>query len=453
MSTRSAGPVPPLAPLLPPVPARMSTAGLVAPGSIVEHTTPGGLRIVAVRRPSVPVVELRLAVPFGSEDPDHAATAEVLAAVLLGSTARRDRSGLAAALGLAGGSLRAVVTPSLLTVQGAVAADGLASTLAILGEVLAEPRRTEDEVLTGRTRLGHRLRAYRAQPDTAAREHLLDHCFPGHPLAREVPRPEQVAEVQAARVAALHAGALVPRGSRLILVGDLDPVAAVALGEHALEGWTGPRPAAAMPALPVPRPGVAVRGRSGGRQVLIRLLAPTPDAREAHYPAVRLANLVLGASFGSRLIERLRERDGLTYRVFSSMADHPGRGLQILDLDTSPAQLGAALAAVREELDRFAGEAPPTGEEIAAARGYAIGSLAVLSAAQNGIANLLHQLPPAADHADWLSGQSERIGGTGDGDVRAAAAGMASACFSGVVLTAPTLTDQAAGEVEAAGFR
>ncbi|MFC1432257.1 M16 family metallopeptidase [Streptacidiphilus sp. N1-3] len=432
--------------------AVVSTAHLTDPGSVVEHTAGSGLRIVAVRRPSVPVVELRLAVPFGGEGSAHAATAEVLAAVLLGSTRRRDRTALDTVLGLAGGSLRASVTPERLTVQGAVAADGLRSALEAFGDALADPQRPPEEVETYRTRLGHRLHAYRARPATAAREAVLEHCFPGHPLAHEVPRPQDVAAVEDADVAALHARALVPGGSRLLLVGDLDPAAAVAAAEHALGAWTGPHTAAVMPELPVPAGGVAARSRPGSRQVQIRLLAPAPVGEDPRHPAVRLANLVLGASFGSRLTERLREREGLTYGVHTSLADHPGRGLLTLDLDTSPARLGAALAALREELDRFATDSPPDEDEIAAARSYAVGSLVVLSAAQNGTANLLHALPVATRQRNWLAEQVERISRTKDSEVRAAAGDMAAARFHGIVLTAPTAVDQAAREVEAAGF-
>lgn len=444
LATTAAGPV------LPPLPASLPAAPVPAPGSVVEHTAHSGLRIVAVRRPRVPVVEIRLAVPFGGAD---AATAELLAAVLVGGTGLRDRSGAEAVLGRAGGSLRVSVTPERLTVRGAVAADGLAPALGVLGDLLADARRPVDEVLEQRTRLGHRLSAYRARPQTAAREALLDHCFPGHPLTGEVPSPEPVAEVGAEQVAALHVRALVPRGSRLVLVGDLDPAAAVGLAEHALAAWTAPHTAAVMPDVPVPVPGVVAVARPGARQVQVRLLAAAPRADEPDHPAAHLAHLILGVSFGSRLTERLRERDGLTYSVHTSLTDHPGRGLLTLDLDTSPAQLGGALSALREELDRFAADAPPDPAETAAARGYALGSLVILLASQNGTAELLQRLPIDTAAEEWLTRQPERMERAGDAEIRAAAGAMGAARFSGIVLTAPDRTERAAQEATAAGFR
>ncbi|MEZ0090964.1 M16 family metallopeptidase [Streptacidiphilus sp. EB129] len=439
--------------VLPPLPTTMPAAYVPAPGSIVEHTTSSGLRIVALRRPSVPVVELRLAVPFGGDGSAHAATADLLAAVLIGSTDRRDRASCEAELGLAGGSLRATVTPDRLTVRGAVAADGLGQALRVLGDVLDDSRRPEDEVLSQRTRLTHRLRMYRAQPRTAAREALLEQCFPGHPLTREVPLPEAVATVDSAQVAALHANALVPTGSRLVMVGDLDPAASVVAAEHALDGWSAVRAAVPMRDMPAPAPGLAVKGRRGGRQSQVQLLAPAPGAHDPRHPAARLASLILSGSMGSRLLARLRERDGLTYVVRASITDWPGGGLLALDFDTSPAHLAAALAAIREELDRFATDAPPDDDEIAATRNYRTGWMAITLASQSGTADVLHRLPPATRHADWLAAQPELIRQTSDSEVRSAAQGMASACFGGVVLTGPAGVGQAVQEVEAAGFR
>ena len=438
--------------VLPPLPSAQPKVSPAAPGSIIQHTARSGLRIVAVRRPSVPVVELRLAVPFAGSADNHAATAELLAAVLVGSSGGHDRTGLDAALGRAGGTLRTSVTPERLTVRGSFAADGLTSALAVLGEVLSDSRRPEDEVGTQRQQLTHRLRMYRSHPRTAAREALLEQCFPGHPMSREVPLPDAVTDVHAEHVAALHVRALVPRGSRLLLVGDLDPATAVINAEHALASWTAPHRALDMPDLPVPAVGVSVQGRESARQVQIRLLTAVPGRDEELYTAVRLANLVLGASFGSRLTARLRERDGLTYSVHTSVVDAPGRALMVLDSDTSPGQLGAALVATREELDRFANEDPPSGAEADAARNYHAGSLAIMLSSQNGTADLLHQLPPGTDYEEWLAVQPDLAGRAGLDEVRTAARRMAAACFSGVLLTPTEHVSRATEEAEAAGF-
>ncbi|MDT7712303.1 MAG: zinc protease, partial [Pseudonocardiales bacterium] len=73
----------------------------------VDAVLDNGLRVIAVRRPAVPMVELRLRVPFGGTHRTHPARAELLAATLLQGTARRDRFAIDKALAAIGGDLSA----------------------------------------------------------------------------------------------------------------------------------------------------------------------------------------------------------------------------------------------------------------------------------------------------------------------------------------------------------
>ena len=73
-------PPPKLVPPLGPVPR-------VKQPTAAERVLPSGLRVVAVRRPGVPLVELRLRVPFAGTAPSHPARASVLANTMLAGTA------------------------------------------------------------------------------------------------------------------------------------------------------------------------------------------------------------------------------------------------------------------------------------------------------------------------------------------------------------------------------
>ncbi|HEX2299283.1 MAG TPA: insulinase family protein, partial [Pseudonocardiaceae bacterium] len=116
----------PLPPLGPP-------RTLSAP-SAVDTVLDNGLRVIAVRRPAVPMVELRLHIPFGGTHRTHAARAEMLAATLLCGTPRRDRFDVDTALAAVGGDLSAGVDPEHLSLSGS----GLASGVDVLLDVLAD---------------------------------------------------------------------------------------------------------------------------------------------------------------------------------------------------------------------------------------------------------------------------------------------------------------------------
>ena len=73
-----------------PLPPLGSPQAPSAPAA-VDTVLASGLRVIAVRRPAVPMVELRLRIPFGGTHRTHPARAELLAATMLQGTPRRDR--------------------------------------------------------------------------------------------------------------------------------------------------------------------------------------------------------------------------------------------------------------------------------------------------------------------------------------------------------------------------
>src|SRR5699024_12346134 len=95
----------------------------------VDTALSNGLRVVAVRKSNVPMVETRLSIPFGGDSPEHTATAEVLAETVLTGTARRDRVGIDTELALIGGELNTVVDPERLAIAGGCLTTGLSTLL------------------------------------------------------------------------------------------------------------------------------------------------------------------------------------------------------------------------------------------------------------------------------------------------------------------------------------
>ncbi|MGZ4507725.1 MAG: M16 family metallopeptidase, partial [Blastococcus sp.] len=76
---------------------------------VTETTLPNGLRVVVVPRPGVPLVELRLRVPFAASSARaaaaHTARTAVLAGAVLLGTARHDQAQIAQLLQAQGAEL------------------------------------------------------------------------------------------------------------------------------------------------------------------------------------------------------------------------------------------------------------------------------------------------------------------------------------------------------------
>ncbi|MFJ4105636.1 M16 family metallopeptidase [Amycolatopsis japonica] len=428
-----------------PVPS-LGTQRAAADLSHVDTTLSNGLRVLAVRKPTVPLVELRVWIPFAGEDKLHPATAEVLAETLLTGTARRDRIEIDADLALIGGDLASGVDPERLVVTGTSLADGLPTMLDVLADALTGASYADAEVERERERLIERIAVSRTQPRTIAREALQKHRYGDHPAVREVPQAEDVAVVTPEQVRALHRASVLPRGSVLVIVGDIDPETVIGDLEKAFGGWASDRSAVRLPPLPDLVGGnVLLVPRAGAVQSQIRLSAQTVSRTDPRYPALQLANLVYGGYFSSRLVENIREDKGYTYSAHSGFEFTDKTAVVNVDADTATDATAAALMETRYELARL-GLVPPTAEEVESVRQYAIGSLVTAASSQGGLAAQLSALAATGLGVEWLAGHPERLAAVTAEDVaNAALEFFAPKRFTGVVVgdadvLAPKLT-------------
>jgi zinc protease len=403
--------------------------------SAVDTVLDNGLRVIAVRRPAVPMVELRLKIPFGGTRRTHPARAELLASTLLQGTPRRDRFAIDKVLAAVGGELSAVVDPEYLSVFGSVLASGLDVALEVLGDALTSASYTATEVARERDRLVERIMVSRSRPQVIAREALQRRRYGNHPFAREWPEADDVAAVSPAAVRALHRRSVVPGGAVLVLVGDLEPDRAVGSVASALAGWRADHPAVGLAVLP-PLTGndVQLVHREGAVQSQLRLSAQAVPRDDEHYPALQLANLVFGGYFSSRWVENIREHKGYTYGAHCGFEFTVHGATLVAEADTASEVTAAALLETRYELGRM-GVLPPNDSEVDNVRHYAIGSLTISSASQRGLASNLAALASLGLDLDWLLSHPARLQAVTTGQVvEAAGHFFVPSRFTGVVV-------------------
>jgi len=377
--------------------------------AVAERTLGNGLRVLVVRRPGVPLAELRLRVPFSGRGVDHVATAQLLGDTLLMGTARRSAGQLAADLQALGGSLSASVDSDKLAFGGSVLQAGLPGLLELLAEVLTSASYPDHEVEGERDRLVQELAIHRSQAGVVAREALLARMYADHPYGRELPTAEAVQAVQALGLRDLHAARVAPEGSVLVLVGDLDPGAALDDVEARLGGWTARGAASVAPALPEPPVGSALLiDRPGSVQTAVRLAGRAPRRTDADHAAFTLANLVFGGYFSSRWVANIREDKGYTYSPHSGV-DHPQAGSRVtLATDVATDVTAPALLETWYELGRMV-TLPVQQDELDQARRYAIGSLALSTSSQAGLAGTLSALTASGLGVQWLRDSPEAL--------------------------------------------
>jgi len=235
--------------------------------------------------------------------------------------------------------------------------------LTLLRDVLRAPTFPEAEFETLRTTSIGELESVRRQPGVMASNTLGRHGDP-YPVGdpRHAPSfDENIAELKAAtlkQVRDFHARFYGASHAQLALVGDFDAQAVTRQVEQLFGDWTAPQPFAR-----VDRPFVAIAPEdftlsTPGKANAVYLATAPIDltSGEPDYALMLIANRVLGGgSLRSRLAERLRQKEGLSYGVSSwvqvGMLDRAGRfGLQA---QYAPQNLARLQRAVSEELTRF----------------------------------------------------------------------------------------------------
>ncbi|MFD0555975.1 putative Zn-dependent peptidase [Stackebrandtia endophytica] len=397
-----------------------------------ERTLPNGLTILAIRRTSVPLVEVRLRVPFAHAD---VAQSAVLAQTLLSGTADKNIVEIAAELQSVGGAFSVGVDADRLLMAGNSLVDGLPRMLATLSEVLHGATYPQDQVESERGRLVDRLNVARQQAAHQVQVALMKRVFPGHPYAIQTPEPEDVSAVLAEQVRQLHADRLHPAGATLVIVGDLPTEEALDAGQAALADWNGAGGGEKVEPVPPLETGpLLLVDRRDSVQSSIRMAMTAVPRTHPDNAAQQLANLIYGGYFSSRLVANIREDKGYTYSPRSSV-DHALAGSSIIiAADVATEVTAPALWEIWYELGRMV-STDVTDEELERARRYALGTLRLGTATQSGLASLASSFAGLGLRIDWLLEHANRLAKvTADDIARVSAEVLAPAKAVTVVL-------------------
>ncbi|MEV0897725.1 pitrilysin family protein [Actinoplanes sp. NPDC049802] len=350
-----------------------------------ERTLPNGLTVIAIRRSAVPLVEVRLRIPFGRAP---LAPATLLSQALFTGTRGMSSIDIAAELQAVGGSLAAGLDPDRLLITGNALAAGLDRTLELLAAVLTDATYPEAEVVTERERLADHIQVALSQPTHLARVALLKRMYGAHPYAVQTPGPEEVQAVSPGPLRELHADRIRPYGAVLVLVGDIDPEQAIDTAEKILGGWTGSAADGTLPPTPALETGpLLLVDRPGSVQSSLRIALPALTRTDPDYAALSLANLVFGGYFSSRWTENIREDKGYTYGSYSSIEHFVAGSALLAAAEVATEVTGPSLLETQYELGRIA-SLPPGEEELEQARRYALGTLRLGMSTQSGLAGL-----------------------------------------------------------------
>jgi predicted Zn-dependent peptidase len=415
----------------------LGPAPKIAVPRVAERLLPNGLRIAAVRDTSVPLVEVRLRLPFAGTGRRHLAQTHLLAETAFSGTGQHDARGLAEAIQALGGALGSGADSDRLAFAGSALSENLGALLGLLAEVVTGATYPADEVAGERDRLVEELSIARTIPSTLAAEALSRRVFGSHPYGFGLPTAAEVRAVTPAALRTLHRSRVSPEGALLVVVGDVPAAKALDAAERALGEWSadGRRQRVALPPPPAFTPGgLALVDRPGSVQSSIRFAGNGPRRDDPSYAALVAANTVYSGYFSSRLIANIREDKGFTYGSHSGLDHAELATLLTVETDVATDVTARALVEVAYEQSRMV-TAPVTQDELDAARRYLVGTLALSTSSQAGLAATLARLLDVGLTASYLREHPAALGKvTVDAAYEAAARWLAPSAMACVVV-------------------
>ncbi len=398
---------------------------IVDPSRLHRTTLANGLQIVVLEDLRLPKFSAGFIALRGAaiETPDELGIAVFTAALMERGAGKRDALALAAAVEDLGAELDVFADWDTLRASVSGLSRDRDALFGVLADVVRRPRFEAADAARAVAEQRAALAQAKDDPAALAARHFMRALYGAHRLGSPAAGEDAiVARFEPSSARAFHARVVTPAGAILWAVGDVDAAAFLAQAERAFGGLRGGAVAALPAATPAPEKRRVVlvdRPEAGQAQIAIghEGIARTDERRLA----VQLLNSAFGASgFSSRLMARIRAKEGLTYGINSQFSQQRVPGPFVVSTFTRVPEVGKLLASTFDELERLRSD-PPAGEELAHARQLRIGGFPLALETTGAVMSALLDLDVYGLPRDTLDTYRSRIRAITEEEIGAAA--------------------------------
>jgi zinc protease len=299
--------------------------------AVWEARTGSGIPVLSIVDNEVPLVQFQLRIKGGQllDDPAKVGVANLLAEIMTEGTANKTPEELEKAIDMLGASIDVSAGTQTFSISGRTLARNYPQTMALVEEILLEPRFDEDEFELARQRVRNELQQRASSPTALAGDVFGTLLYGDHILGQNrLGDLESIDDITIDDLRSYYTNYVVPSHASFLAVGSImqDDVLASLVGIS--DRWRGGEPT--LPEVPswnLSRAGLYFVDVPDASQSVLRIgylaLAQTDD----DYYAASVMNFRLGGGgFASDLTQVLREQRGYTYGIGSGFSgtDAPG---------------------------------------------------------------------------------------------------------------------------------
>ena len=306
-------------------------------------------------------VQVRIHLYLGDEDSlgGRATESQLVPAMLTRGTEGLDRAAISRRLTELKSTLSTGGSTNVASLVATTDRENLPALLELAATILRRPTFPESEFEQLRTQMLTGIRSAMTEPQAVAASAMnryFDQWPEGHPY-RSLSFEEQIEAIQALELEdlrAFHRDFYSTANAAIAIVGDVDAGAVQAQVDELFGDWSAPVAFTRIASPHFTRPAVREQLETPDKanaMLLAALPAPVGQQHE-DYPALVLGNQILGGGTKSRLYDRVRQREGLSYGVgsgFSASALDESGTFTIFAI-AAPENMTAVEAAIAEEI-------------------------------------------------------------------------------------------------------
>jgi zinc protease len=396
-----------------------------APPAPKRSKLANGMALVVVENHALPIVALTLVIPGAGTAADGAKpgvadlTADMLDEGAGGMTAiaiAEEQDKLGASIATGAGVDAAEISASTL-------AKTLPQTLDLVAKIVSQPAFDGKELARVKSDHQNDLDELRDHPRQVA-EDMLDGALWGETSAYGHPGTgsrDTFGKLELADVQAFYKDRYRPQTMTLVVAGDVDPKTLAAsldktLGTWKQAGTTPPKieaaPAATHKLLAVDRP--------GAEQSDVRIGIVGLDRKDAHFYQLEVLTQLLGGGFTSRLVQKLREEEGIVYTIEAAMEYRVAPGAFEVSTAVDTPATSAAIAEIVKQVGDLS-TTDVTGEELDRAKQNLIRALPTTFATNASTAAAFAELALYGLPDDWYARYADNVRKVTAKDLRALA--------------------------------
>jgi zinc protease len=336
-----------LAKYLPPATSTTATRSQPLP---TELKLSNGLRVLLLPDRSLPVVNLSGQIDAGTGfDPKQkGGLASLTAENLMNGTKTKNALALATALEDRGASLEFQAGREGVSLGGETLSATLPVLLETLADVLQQATFPPDQLELSRQRALLDLKVQLDDPRSLARRVFQQTIYPENHPFHTFPTEASLKSITRQDIASFYQKHYRPDTTTLALVGDFEPTEVRSLLEKYLGQWqaNGKAPTLNVPDVPLPKASKRFNEVIPGKAEAVTFLGYNAIARKdsRFYAALVLNEILGGDTLASRLGTEVRDRQGLTYGIYSAFAAGIYPGPFLVQMQTAPGDTQKAIA-------------------------------------------------------------------------------------------------------------